>query len=160
MPLDRNAIGDRGEALFTNEITRRHGQALSMFRPQFLGGKYPAIDFVVEVTEAGGLIVPYFFVQIKATTLEYTKTNRLKAKISKQDMRRLTSFPAPTYVVGVDEIGERCFILAALNGLEKSYSSIPTGYQLSDVAVLQALRSEVIDYWSRHAATFVASQFS
>ena len=43
----RDALGQRGENLFNILITPFHGNQ-PLFRPQFLGDKWPVFDFFVE----------------------------------------------------------------------------------------------------------------
>lgn len=72
MPVNQDAIGARGEAIVTNLLTRRHGRDGPLFRPQFLGEKYPAIDFSVELVGVAGDHTPFFFPQAKTTATGYT----------------------------------------------------------------------------------------
>jgi len=62
----RDALGQRGEAIFTVLMTEFHSHAGPIFKPQFLGDKWQYVDFIVELVGAGKS-VPYFFVQVKTT---------------------------------------------------------------------------------------------
>jgi hypothetical protein len=72
MSVDRNLIGARGERIAMNLLTRAHGRAEPFFRPTFLGEKYPAVEFFVELIGAPGNQVAFFFAQVKATRRGYT----------------------------------------------------------------------------------------
>ena len=100
----RDVLGLRGEAIFTVLMTEFHSKAGSIFKPQFLGDKWQYVDFIVELVGVGD-IVPYFFVQVKTTRQGYTKKlKRLKVKVPQESIHGLTLYPAPIYIVGIDEI--------------------------------------------------------
>lgn len=63
-------------------------------------------------------------------------------------------YPAPTYLIGVDEVDEVGFRGPAITGGPTRYRSLPTTHPLADLATLQALFSEVEAFWSAHGATF------
>jgi hypothetical protein len=153
-----NALGQRGEALFYVLITKSHGREKPLFRPQFLGDKWPTIDFIVELENAGS-ITPYFFVQVKTTRGGYTKKdNRLKIPIYREDMRKLALYPAPTYIVGIDEIKERGYILSANGEWLQGLSSFPTAFPLDKINQ-DLLWKEVKDYWMKVKIRPRASHF-
>lgn len=104
MRINQDALGDRGEAIFRVLITEFDAATGPNFRPYFLGEKWPVVDFIVEILGAEAS-TPYFFVQVKTTRGGYTqKDKRLKVSVSEDDIRLLASYPAPTYVVGIDEL--------------------------------------------------------
>jgi len=143
-----NELGQRGENLFYVLITKPYGREKPIFRPQFLGDKWPVVDFIVELIDTGS-IVPYFFVQVKTTHSGYTKRgNRLKASIDGEDMRRLALYPAPTYIVGIDEIKEEGYIISANGEWLKGMSSLPTAFPLNKT-IQELLWKEVKDYWKK-----------
>src|SRR5580704_5892615 len=97
-------IGGRGEAIAYAHLSKvcREGD-LPYFWPHYLGEKCQTFDFLVELVDAGEK-TPFFFVQVKATRKGYTKRQqppRLRVEIDDKDVRRMSTFPAPTYVVGV-----------------------------------------------------------
>lgn len=131
--MDRRAvIGERGEAIFRVLITRKHPTRGYLFdHPRFLGEKKWTIDFHVELFHDDSLI-PFFFVQVKATSEGYTlKEQRLKVQIAANDMKRLASYPVPTYIVGIDEIRELGFIVSANGECKVGLSSLCTDYPLT-----------------------------
>jgi len=143
-----NELGQRGEALFYVLITKSHGREKPIFRPQFLGDKWPIVDFIVELVDAGS-ITPYFFVQVKATRNGFTKRdNRLKIPIYSDDMRKLALYPAPTYIVGIDEIKEEGYALSANGEWLQGMSSLPTTFPLNKTNQ-ELLWKEVKNYWMK-----------
>src|ERR1044071_2569731 len=127
-----NELGQRGEYLFSTIITRFYGRDTPIFRPYFLGDKWPLVDFVVELINTGG-ITPYFFAQVKSTRSGYTKKDkRLKISIHMDDMRKLALYPAPTYIVGIDDIREEGYIVSANGEWLSHMSSFPTDFPINE----------------------------
>lgn len=156
--LVSNELGQRGEALFYVLITKFYGRARPLFRPQFLGDKWPTVDFIVELMDAGST-TPYFFVQVKTTRDGYTKKDRrLKVQVEKDEMRKLASYPAPTYIVGVDEIGEAGYIISANGEWLASLASLSTEHPL-DETNQKLLWDEVNSFWARSQVSLDASKF-
>ncbi|MBD2297844.1 DUF4365 domain-containing protein [Nostoc sp. FACHB-87] len=151
----REVIGERGESIFRVLITRKHPSRGYLFEhPRFLGEKKRAIDFYVELFHDESLI-PFFFVQVKSTSQGYTQSDRrLRVKVNDSDMKRLAAYPAPTYVIGIDEQAEQGYILSGNGESTTGFSSLCTDYPLNP-DVLALLWDEVKAYWtSPHHATF------
>jgi hypothetical protein len=154
----RDALGERGEALFKLLITEFHSDAGPIFKPQFLGDKWQYIDFIVELVGTGSYI-PYFFVQVKTTRKGYTKKlNRLKIQVKEQSVIGLASYPAPTYIVGIDEINETGYIVSANGENLKSLSSLSTTFPINKQN-RQILWNEVNNFWNQCKPKNLASQF-
>jgi hypothetical protein len=153
-------IGGRGESLCYVRLSDFCGRKQPYFRPHFLGEKFPALDFLVELVNAGKRTL-YFFVQVKATRQGYTRRPpvRLKVDLSAADAERLVLYPAPTYLVGIDEVGETGFVVAANEKLKGGLSGLPTLYPL-DGEHLQRLWEEVREYWRARDMTLRRSAFS
>ena len=154
-----DVIGARGEAIFTQLMTEFDTEAGPLFNPCFLGEKWPALDFMVTL-EGEFPATPFFFVQVKTTRAGYTpRSHRLKAQVTAEQMRRLDAYPAPTYIVGIDEVSKQGYLIASRAEAGYSLSSIPTLYSLNrDTRAL--LWREVQDYWRRAAAPILNSRFS
>jgi len=153
-----NELGQRGEALFYVLITRTYGRAKPIFRPQFLGDKWPTVDFLVELVDAGA-VTPYFFAQVKTTRDSYAKrTNRLKVRVSREDMMKLASYPAPTYVIGIDEIKEEGYIISANGEWLSSMSSLSTMHPMNKTNQ-DLLYDEVNRFWARAKMSRRPSRF-
>lgn len=144
----REVIGERGESIFRVLITRKHPSRGYLFdHPRFLGEKKRTIDFYVELFH-DDFLIPFFFVQVKSTSQGYTQSDRrLKVKVTDSDMKRLAAYPAPTYVIGIDEQGEQGYIVSANGESKTGFSSLCTDYPLSP-NVLALLWDEVKAYWT------------
>lgn len=155
----RDALGQRGEALFITLITRFYSSNDPLFKVQFLGDKWQYIDFFVELIGAVN-VIPYFFVQVKTTREGYTKKlNRLKVKVSQEGIRGLTLYPAPTYIVGIDELTETGYIVSANGENITSMSSLCTMFPINQVN-RQSLWNEVNNFWLGYNTNTIVSQFS
>ncbi len=96
MPGDRNAIGVRGESIIVNLLTRPHNAGEPFFRPQFLGDKYPTLDFFVELVGVESGPTPFFLVQAKTTTRKpMIRKGNLPIHVNTRDIARLMRYPAP-----------------------------------------------------------------
>ena len=144
----RDDIGKRGEFIFSACIMNFCGRNLPFFRPYFLGEKAQALDFLVELVDAGDHH-RFFFVQVKTTQNGYTKNGRLRVRVAGKDVHRLAGVPAPTYLVGIDEQREVAYILAILADMKGSISSLPTDFPL-DSKNLKRLSQEVEQFWAGH----------
>jgi hypothetical protein len=155
----QDTIGNRGEALFYTLMTRFYDRSLPLFRPQFLGAKFATVDYMVELMDAGDT-TPFFFVQVKTTTQGYTrKEHRLKVQVLAEDLRRLIAYPAPTYIVGVDERQETGYFVAACDPMPNRLASLATTFPLT-LATLEALWQEVHDFWHQRDMRFRGSRFA
>ncbi|AOY83879.1 DUF4365 domain-containing protein [Moorena producens JHB] len=144
----KEVIGQRGESIFIVLITRKHPTRGYLFdHPRFLGDKKRTIDFYVELFHDESLI-PFFFVQVKSTSEGYTvKEHRLKVQVTATDIKRLAAYPAPTYIVGIDESRERGYIVSANGECQTGFSSLCTDYPLNPDK-LALLWDEVAAYWT------------
>lgn len=155
-------VGGRGEAIAFTRLTRIcRADDLPYFWPHYLGEKCPAFDFLVELIDAGEK-TPFFFVQVKSTRKEYTKTQtppRLRVEVSDTDVQRLAAFPAPTYVVGVHEKDERAFVVSVYGEMREAIPSITTGHELT-CDTLKLLWDEVWEFWHGRDMTRTTSRFT
>ncbi|QDV32564.1 DUF4365 domain-containing protein [Tautonia plasticadhaerens] len=155
-------LGGRGEAIAFARLTRicRTDADLPFFWPHFLGEKCETFDFLVELVDAGER-TPFFFVQVKTTRKSFTTTQsppRLRVEVAEKDIRRMASYPAPTYIIGVQEVEERAFIVSVLGTMSDAISSISTAHELTG-ETLWLLWDEVRDYWREHEMSHLASSF-
>jgi hypothetical protein len=142
---EHDLIAARGEALFCALATRRHTTRGFLFDiPRHLGEKKRTVDYFVEVFEPRDL-VGFFLAQVKTTGLGYTRDNRLRVGIGESDVRRLVSYPAPTYVVGIDSVREHGYIVAVTGAAASGFSSMCTDYPLTP-ETLAIVRDEVEEY--------------
>lgn len=156
----RDVTGFRGEKLTELALTDYSQFRRPLFQPGFLGDKWPAIDFYVELAEVRGKR-PYFFVQTKATTSKITtRSTALRVSTKKQDIERLLKIPGPTYIIGVHEPTKRVFIRSVHAGLPKrAITRIPLAYELSPTN-LKVLHSEVRDFWKSTSHKPATSTFT
>lgn len=140
-----NDIGNRGENIFNVRITQDF-----LFRPSFLGEKWPAGDHYIEINDD---LKPYpFIVQTKTTTTGYLQNGNLKAKVPNNKLTKLMNIPIPTFVAGVDEDKEMVFLCPSYHNV--TFPSIPTNKIILDVSNkpqslvnLQKLKDDIINYW-------------
>jgi hypothetical protein len=155
----RDELGKRGEAIFYVHMTKFHGQS-PLFRVQFLGDKWPAIDFVVELISSQGRSA-YFFAQARATRRGYVNTKRgrrLNVTVKRSDLVKLASYPAPTYVVGIDDVGEKAYVVSTVGTRLRGAASLPTTFELT-ATTRQELWTEVETFWRASGATMRTSRF-
>ena len=79
--------------------------------------------------------------------------------MSTEDLRRASACPAPTYLIGVDEVGEAAYIFPILADMTKTIFSIPTKYPL-DCTNLELLEEEVVRFWASREMSRRTSVFS
>lgn len=154
----QNELGQRGEQLFSVIITRFYGRKQPIFRPHFLGDKWPASDFLVELTSDTLATIPYFFAQVKTTRLGYDSKNRLRVQISAIEAQKLNSLPAPTYIIGIDDITEQGYIICAKSEYPTGINGLPTTYPLNEEHQ-DILWSEVKTYWDTFGVVRMNSHF-
>lgn len=140
-------IGFRGERVVELCLTNYEAFERPLFRPGFLGDKWPAVDFYVEL-RAVRRKTPYFFGQAKATKAHLSRSSRnLRISTRRQDVERLLQIPGPTYIFGVHEPSRRVFVRSVIQGTPaKAITSIPLTHELTP-ANLRALHSEVCRFW-------------
>ncbi len=138
--------GFRGEKIVELCLTDYSAFPKPLFRPGFLGDKWPAIDFYVELTAVRGKRL-YFFVQAKATTSILTERSKnLSVSTKKKDIDHLLRIPGPTYILGIHEPSKRVFIRSVHTGIPvKAITRIPLIYELTS-ANLMKLHEEVRNY--------------
>jgi len=156
----RDVTGFRGEKIVELCLTDYQAFSKPLFRPGFLEGKWPAIDFYVELTSVRGKRL-YFFVQAKATTSALgVHSSCLSISTKKKDIDRLLRIPGPTYILGVHEPSKRVFVRSVHAGIPvRAITRIPLAYELTS-ANLRALHDEVRTYWDSHTHKPTFSRFA
>ena len=153
-----DAIGRRGEAIFVVLMTEFHSTRGPIFRPQFLGDKWPVADYIVELERAGSQI-PYFFVQVRTTREGYTtRERRLKVRVSQEQVVALAAYPAPTYIVGIDEREEVGYLVSANGERRGRMSSLSTRFPINR-RNRRLLWNEVRAFWRKRRSPRLASAF-
>jgi hypothetical protein len=153
-----NRLGKRGENMFATLIMEPFDQAEPWFDPVYLGDKFPVLDYYVELVNAGSRY--YFFVQVKGTRQGYETANsetRLKVQLRERNVAELAAFPAPTYVVAIDQVKWRAFILS-VNRMGPGLRTFPTRFPLNKKN-LQRLWHEVKIFWEKRDMVLSNSYF-
>jgi hypothetical protein len=141
---DKNALGDRGEAIFQLALTELVGPNKSpYFRAKQLGEKWPVTDFFCQIEGKPGY---GFLVQAKATLNDIGKSTLPISTISQQKIEKLCKSPMPSYLVAVHEPSQQVYI-GVPNSI-RSISSVPITYLLHQTATLDLLKQEVEQYWN------------
>ncbi len=144
----KNIIGNRGEYIFAELITEKTDDGY-LFNPAFLGEKWPTSDFFVELFNTEKPMFCFF--QVKSTSEGYTKKEKkLKANISKADLKKLSYLPAPSYVIGIDEQLKKGFIISANGVTIKAINTLPTKFPINEENI-KKLWKEVKDFWEKSA---------
>ena len=139
-------IGDRGERIFELAVTNYKDFTAPLFKPGFLGAKWPAIDYYVELLGARGA-TPFFFAQIKTTAQPIAaNATALEINAEKKKCEQLFKIPGPTYLVGVHEPTEKAYILSVHNRPTQGVYRIPLNFELTS-ANLRVLHQEVCNFW-------------
>ncbi len=143
-----DVTGFRGEKIVELCLTNYAASAQPLFRPGFLGDKWPAVDFYVELEGVQGRR-PYFLIQVKSTSkVVAVNASSLRVTSKKRDVDRLLQVPGPTYILGVHEPSARVFAKSVHDGTAaKAVTRIPLTHELTPTN-LQRLYDEVRDYWA------------
>jgi len=144
MPIDKDALGARGESIFRSVITKLHGDK-PLFRPAFLGEKWPVADFGIELWAHPGKL---FLIQVKATSSTVNTQKRLPIGVAVGRANALYGAPMPSFVVGVHEPSEEAYIVTADARRTSRISTIPTKFPLGSATVRQTLHDEVLAFWN------------
>jgi hypothetical protein len=152
-----NVVGDRGENIFELAITDYSQFQAPLFRAAFLGDKWPAVDYLVELVGVAGM-TPHFFVQVKSTSAAIAN-NYVKVELPPMKKRLLIRVPGPTYLVGVQEPTKRAFILAVTDDSNQGVYSIPVTHELTP-SNLRILYDEVSAFWSQQTVKPQQSAFA
>jgi hypothetical protein len=91
--LLQDVTGFRGEKIVELCLTEYSAFARPLFRPGFLGDKWPAVDFYVELSGVRGRR-PYFLIQTKSTSLALAaNAASLRISSTRNDARGSFRFP-------------------------------------------------------------------
>ena len=144
-----NAIGDFGETLARAQLSRpvRGRYRRPLFRASALGDKYPTADLIVDVLDSDEVSLGYFFVQIKSTRIVPPRARRLSVEVDLVKYNRLVKLPAPTFLVGVDIVNEKAFLICAGRQRRRQMYSITRRFDLDSEDVRIKLYKETIEFW-------------
>ncbi len=143
----QDVTGFRGEKILELRLTDYQHFAGPLFRPGFLGDKWPAVDFYVELRRVSRK-TPYFFAQAKTTAGLLPRSARaLRISSKRDDVERLLKIPGPTYIFGIHEKSQRVFVRSIHDGTPaRAITRIPVSHELT-AANLRKLHDEVKAFW-------------
>jgi len=157
---EKDFIGKRGETIFAFLIGKKCNGRF-WFHCDFLGDKAETKDFVVYLIKPA-CTEATFFVQVKATSKGYTgkgKSRKLKANVSKKDVKKLQGVTGPAYIVGIDVETEEGYLVAVTKKSRSHYSGIPCKHKI-DCALIEKLWKDIEAYWVNRNMTATKSLFS
>jgi hypothetical protein len=156
----QEVTGFRGEKIIELCLTNYESFPSPLFKPGFLGDKWPTIDFYVELSAVRGKR-PYFFGQAKSTRGDLAPgATNLSVTAKKADIERLLHIPGPTYILGVHEPSQRVFVRSVHTGIPiKAITRIPLAYELTS-SNLQKLHAEVSKFWHTTTHKPTSSEFA
>jgi len=156
----QDVTGFRGEKIVELCLTEYSNFRKPLFRPGFLGDKWPAVDFYVELDGVRHRR-PYFLIQCKATSTKLVPgAKSLKISATKKDVLRLLQIPGPTYILGVHEPSRRVFVKSVHTGIDvRGITRIQLANELTSEN-LQRLYNEVRNYWRSTGHKPVKSVFA
>lgn len=96
---------------------------------------------------------------MKTTREGYNTKGRLRIEVKKSDVIGIVLYPAPTYVIGIDEWQEKAYIVAVYGRMNKKISSLNTVHELN-ATTLKLLWDEVRTYWKDKDMTQKTSRFT
>jgi hypothetical protein len=139
----RDFVGERGELIAMLRLTDFHNRG-PMFRPRLLGEKWPSVDLFVQLEGVQGQ-TPFFLVQVRATK-QPIRGSLLPISIDKTTIAELAGYPAPGYIIGVDERNKEAFIVAH-GRRRQGFRGLSTEFPLN-AATRQLLWQEVAAFWA------------
>ena len=104
-----DSIGKRGESIAVSRLMDFCGNSLPYFDPHPLGEKCRTYDFLVEVI--GGR-QPLLLVEVKSTRQSRSLELELNVQVTAEDIISMVQCPIPTYLVGVDDLKEKAYIVS------------------------------------------------
>ena len=141
----KDHLGKRGESIAFVRLTEVcKDDDLPFFLPHFLGDKAPLFDAFVGIGRCGKRDAD-FLSQVKSTRDGYDRKGRLNVRVSREDVIAMTRFPAPTYLIGIDERDERAYVTAVFGTMDTTISSMSVAHPLN-CETLKALWDEVREY--------------
>jgi hypothetical protein len=155
----RDAIGERGEMLFKLAITSLDSLRKPLFRATFLGDKWPAADYFVELCGVRNCRAG-LFVQVRTTTTALPAgATHLRIGLPRSKCEQLYEIPGPTFVAGVHEPTQKVYILSLHSRPTQGVTRIPLKHVL-DSNNLRVLHDEVRQFWRSSAGKPKTSVFT
>jgi hypothetical protein len=137
-----DALSERGEAITNLRLTDFHDTG-PLFKPAFLGEKWPAVDFFVQLERVNDRSL-FFLAQVKTT--RGLRDGKLQIVVSRDKVVALTAYPVPTYFIGVDEQTEIAY-LVSMGQKRTGFSEMTAAFPMN-AENRQRLWKEVHDFWT------------
>lgn len=159
--MTNDQIGELAERIAAVDLTRpvRGLHERPLFRVAPLGGKYPTVDFLVDIVDDRDASIGFFFAQVKGTASADPLAVRLRVEVYRDRYNALVRLPAPTFLIGVDVAAELSYLVAAHRPRTAKVSTIAKDYCLRDDAVKIRLYEEVLSYWEANRPALQRTQF-
>ena len=152
-------IGVRGESIFELAVTDYSRFARPLFRPSFLGDKWPSVDYYVELLGVRDCR-PFMFAQVKSTAQQLSPgSHDIEISLPKSNCLSLFMVPGPTYLAGIHEPTRRAFIVSVHRRPNQGVYRIPLKNELTPDN-LRLLYNEVVEFWKSHPFKPFTSAFS
>jgi hypothetical protein len=155
----RDVVGVRGEKIVELCLTDYEQYQMPLFRPGFLGDKWPAIDFYVELLGSRRRNF-FFFAQAKSTRRPLrAAATHVHISSKKKDVHGLIKTPGPTYMFAVHEPSKRVFVQCVHSKTPvRAITRISVANELTPPR-LKALHDEVSLFWRANAFKPADSSF-
>jgi len=124
-----------------------------------LGGKYPTVDYIVDVLAKDSRSLGFFFVQVKSTSQGLDNSGNLPIGVAQTKFNRLANIPAPTYLIGVDTVTEVSYIVTAYKRRTTAVSSIVSDFSLREDRTKIDLYREVVQFWKANKPILRKTRF-
>ena len=152
-------VAKRGELIFEQAMFKPLQSGRALFFAARLDGKWPVVDFYVELRGIRERVRGCLIAQVKATTAKLRqRAKTLPIALSRKSRQALFRFPGPTYLFGVHEPSGRVFVLSINDKSETGVYRIPLKYELT-LTNLKLLYKEVKDFWLEHGRKPEGSAF-
>jgi hypothetical protein len=160
VPLDRNALGQRGENAVAAQLLRPIPGDVTVPAEPFVvaifGGKHELFDGIVYLKDhAGSLTGAHFFIQIK-TSAPKAVAATCSARFKKTEVATAIAFRAPVYLIGVEARStEQCFVKGISHSRTRGVSRISKlEHKLSASGVKRRIYREVLAFHATLPSTF------
>jgi hypothetical protein len=125
-----NTIGKLGEAWLVKGLLKPIKDKGFLFDLQFLGDKYPLVDYIVDLHAIGNEKM-FFFASVKHTTKG--KYKRLpKINIDKEELKGIRKYVIPVYIFAIDSKNDKIYFVSG-NGIDatKDMNGFPMKHLLT-----------------------------
>lgn len=105
------------------------------------------VDLIVDVLDPAENTLGFFFVQVKSTSVAKSESPTLRIDLDHAKFVMMTSLPVPTFLIGVDIVTEKAFVVAPSKVTRSPFRSITKRHDLMSDSVRISIYKEVMEYW-------------